>query len=133
MSEANPPVPNGADPAAGQPAQPQGPLLLNLQYTKDLSFEVPGAPEIFTTLREQPRIDLQLDVQARALQDGGNVFEVSLNIRAELSLSGMRRLLNGSPAGRSISLTTVSTVIFHHGAKTRRQSCGRANRAMCGL
>ena len=62
---------------------PQGPLVLNLQYTKDLSFEVPGAPEIFSTLREQPRVDLQLDVQARPLQEGGNVYEVSLQIRAD--------------------------------------------------
>ncbi|MBK1660875.1 protein-export chaperone SecB [Paracraurococcus ruber] len=63
--------------------QAQGPLLLNIQYTKDLSFEVPGAPEIFTTLREQPRVDLQLDVQARPIQEGGNVYEVALQIRAE--------------------------------------------------
>jgi preprotein translocase subunit SecB len=62
---------------------PQGPLVLNLQYTKDLSFEVPGAPEIFATLREQPRVDLQLDVQARPIEEGGNVYEVSLQIRAD--------------------------------------------------
>ena len=70
----------------GNPPQgqaPQGPLLLNLQYTKDLSFEVPGAPEIFATLRAQPRIDLALDVQARPLQQGQNVFEVALQIRAD--------------------------------------------------
>jgi len=72
------PLPNGEPNMA-----PQGPLVLNLQYTKDLSFEVPGAPEIFATLREQPRVDLQLDVQARPIQDGGNVFEVSLQIRAD--------------------------------------------------
>ncbi|HYZ34654.1 MAG TPA: protein-export chaperone SecB [Crenalkalicoccus sp.] len=70
---------------------PQGPLMLNLQYTKDLSFEVPGAPDIFTRLREQPRVDLQLDVQARALSEpgtpGGNVFEVSLQIRADAQAS----------------------------------------------
>ena len=59
------PLPNGEPNMA-----PQGPLVLNLQYTKDLSFEVPGAPEIFATLREQPRVDLQLDVQARPIQDG---------------------------------------------------------------
>ncbi|WP_187830282.1 protein-export chaperone SecB [Siccirubricoccus phaeus] len=69
-------------PMNGQPA-PQGPLVLNLQYTKDLSFEVPGAPQIFSTLREQPRVDLQLDVQARPIQEGGNVYEVSLQIRAD--------------------------------------------------
>ena len=69
--------------ASALPQAPQGPLVLNLQYTKDLSFEVPGAPEIFATLREQPRVDLQLDVQARPLQEGGNVYEVSLQIRAD--------------------------------------------------
>ncbi|TCZ56759.1 protein-export chaperone SecB [Roseicella aquatilis] len=69
--------------ASPLPQVQQGPLVLNLQYTKDLSFEVPGAPEIFATLREQPRVDLQLDVQARPLQEGGNVYEVALQIRAD--------------------------------------------------
>ena len=62
---------------------PPGPLILNMQYTRDLSFEVPGAPEIFATLREPPQIDLKLDVQARPIQDGQNLFEVSLEIRAD--------------------------------------------------
>lgn len=78
-----PDAPAQTDPQTDPGLAPQGPLVLNLQYTKDLSFEVPGAPEIFSTLREQPRVDLQLDVQARPIQDGGNVFEVSLQIRAE--------------------------------------------------
>ena len=68
-------------PANGTPDQ--GPLVLNIQYTKDLSFEVPGAPGIFASLREAPRVDLQLDVQARPVQDGENVYEVSLEIRAD--------------------------------------------------
>jgi preprotein translocase subunit SecB len=59
------------------------PLVVNIQYTKDLSFEVLNAPEIFATLREQPRVDMQLDVQARPVQDGQNVYEVALVIRAE--------------------------------------------------
>ncbi|MFC3125321.1 protein-export chaperone SecB [Pseudoroseomonas globiformis] len=80
MSDTQTPPANGQIPEG---AAPQGPLLLNLQYTKDLSFEVPGAPDIFTQLREQPRIDLALDVQARPLQQGGNVFEVALQIRAD--------------------------------------------------
>lgn len=63
------------------------PLTLNIQFTKDLSFEVPGAPGIFATLREQPRVDLALDVQARPIQDGENVFEVSLIIRADAKAS----------------------------------------------
>ena len=69
-----------------QPAasgQQQPPLVVNIQYVKDLSFEVPGAPGIYTTLRAQPQVNINLDVQARRVQDGQSVFEVSLIIRAE--------------------------------------------------
>lgn len=69
------------------PAQPQEqqlpPLVVNIQFVKDLSFEVPGAPDIYSTLRTPPQVQLNLDVQARALQEGGNVYEVTLVIRAE--------------------------------------------------
>ena len=73
-----PDAPNGAEP--GQP-----PLMVNHQYVKDLSFEVPGAPEIFSTLRSPPQVQINLDVQARRLQEGSEVFEVTLAVRAEAS------------------------------------------------
>lgn len=66
--------------ATGLPPQP---LILNIQYTKDLSFEVPGAPAIYTQLRTQPHVNLNLDVQVRNLEEGKGVFEVTLAIRAE--------------------------------------------------
>ena len=66
---------------ASQQAVP--PLVVNVQYVKDLSFEVPGAPEIFSTLRAQPNVNINLDVQARRLQEGQEVFEVTLQIKAE--------------------------------------------------
>jgi preprotein translocase subunit SecB len=55
------------------------PLVVNIQYVKDLSFEVPGAPQIFTTLKAQPQVNINLDVQARRLQEGQSV----LLVRAE--------------------------------------------------
>jgi len=64
-------------------AQQMPPLAVNLQYVKDLSFEVPGAPMIYTTLRSAPRVDINLDVQVRRVQEGQNSFEVTLAIRAE--------------------------------------------------
>ncbi len=67
----------------GAQAQAVPPLAVNLQYVKDLSFEVPGAPMIYTTLRSAPRVDINLDVQVRRVQEGQNVFEVTLAIRAE--------------------------------------------------
>ena len=65
---------------AGAPAQP---LVVNIQYVKDLSFEVPGAPQIFSQLKAQPQVSINLDVQARRVTEGQSVFEVSLVIRAE--------------------------------------------------
>ncbi|NNM58062.1 protein-export chaperone SecB [Acidocella sp.] len=67
------------------PAQP--PLVLNIQYTKDLSFEVPNAPAIYTQLRAAPAVNINLDVQVKRIQEGQDVFEVALAIRAEGSIA----------------------------------------------
>ncbi len=72
-----------SDTKAANGAQQVPPLVVNIQYIKDLSFEVPGAPAIFTTLRAAPRVDINLDVQARRVTEGQEVFEVVLQIRAE--------------------------------------------------
>ena len=70
-----------ANPPAGAAQTP--PLVVNIQYVKDLSFEVPGAPAIFTQLKANPAVNINLDVQARRIQEDQNAFEVSLVIRAE--------------------------------------------------
>src|ERR1700691_3818243 len=76
MSETTPsPQPGGQ--------APQQPLMVNIQYVKDLSFEVPGAPQIYTQLKAQPQVNINLDVQARRVQEGQSVFEVAIVIRAE--------------------------------------------------
>ena len=70
-------------PQAGSTGQAQPPLVVNIQYVNDLSFEVPGAPQVFSQLRAQPQVNINLDVQARRVQEGQNVFEVAIVIRAE--------------------------------------------------
>ena len=70
--------------SAQNPQQaPAAPLVVNIQYVKDLSFEVPNAPAVYSTLRAQPNVNINLDVNARRLQDGESVFEVTLQIKAE--------------------------------------------------
>jgi len=44
---------------------------------------VPNAPDIYATLRSQPAVQINLDVQARALQEGQNVYEVVLSVKAD--------------------------------------------------
>jgi preprotein translocase subunit SecB len=62
------------------------PLVLNIQYTKDLSFEVPNAPTIYTVLRAAPLVNINLDVQVRKLEEDQTIFEVTLAARAEATM-----------------------------------------------
>jgi preprotein translocase subunit SecB len=67
-------------------ATAQSPLVLNIQYTKDLSFEVPNAPAIYTILRSAPQVNINLDVQVRKIQEDQPIYEVTLAARAEATL-----------------------------------------------
>lgn len=90
-----------------QGTQPVMPVMVNIQYVKDLSFEVPGAPMIYTTLKAAPRVDINLDVQVRRVQEGQNVFEVTLAIRAEAN-EAQANGAAGGPAGSRVFLAELS-------------------------
>lgn len=59
------------------------PLVISGQYIKDLSFEVPNAPEIFSKLKGAPDISISVDVNARRLQENTNIFEVILSFHVD--------------------------------------------------
>ncbi len=73
---------NGAAPS-GEAAQAETPpLVINGQYIKDLSFEVPGSPGIFSTLqKDKPDISVNVDVKVIPMQE--KLFEVILHMKAE--------------------------------------------------
>ncbi len=80
MSE-TPPNPNGAPGGASGQIDPNNPPSLSVlaQYLKDLSFENPRAPQSFQG-EGSPKIDVNVDVQARSL--GGDQYEVELSLAA---------------------------------------------------
>lgn len=55
--------------------QPQPQFTIDKIYVKDLSVEIPNAPQIFLE-REQPKVDLQIHNAANGIAEG--VFEVVL-------------------------------------------------------
>ncbi|TAE80621.1 MAG: protein-export chaperone SecB [Alphaproteobacteria bacterium] len=55
------------------------------QYIKDLSLENPNAPENLMTMKEQPRVDLNLDLQGRRVAD--NFYELAITASVK-TLSG---------------------------------------------
>ncbi len=61
-------------------AEEQQPIF-NIEkiYVKDLSIEVPNAPQIFLE-RESPKIDIQLSTKANPINEGH--YEVVLNVTA---------------------------------------------------
>ena len=63
---------------AAVPAEANGPAFtVEKIYVKDVSFEVPGAPAIFT---ENVQPELQLNLNQRVQRLGENAFEVVLGV-----------------------------------------------------
>ncbi len=56
------------------------------QYIKDLSFKVPGAPEIYLNPQDKPDIGLSIDIDAQKIEDSN--FEILLKINADAKSNG---------------------------------------------
>lgn len=56
-------------------------ILIHNQYIKDLSLEIPHAPEIFKNLSSQPEVKIDVDINAKPLED--NLYNVDLRFRID--------------------------------------------------
>lgn len=70
-----------------QAAQPV--FSIEKLYVKDLSVEVPGAPQIYLE-RENPQINVQLRTEAKHVDDG--IYEVTLNVSVAAKLPDERNV-----------------------------------------
>ena len=62
--------------AAGNDNVNQPAIMIHTQYIKDLSLEIPHAPEIFRGLNEAPAVSVHVDVDAQHMHD--NFYNVCL-------------------------------------------------------
>jgi preprotein translocase subunit SecB len=58
-------------------------------YVKDLSLEIPNAPQVFLE-RESPEIDLQLNLGAQQLEEG--IFESSITVTVTAKLADSKTM-----------------------------------------
>ncbi len=58
-------------------------------YVKDLSLEVPGAPQIFLE-REAPQVNVQLRTEGRNVDDG--IYEITLTVTVSATIGEDRTL-----------------------------------------
>ena len=54
-------------------------LSINMQYIKDMSLEVPNAPQVFAKLSTPPQISVDMNIDTTKLND--DQYEVTLNLR----------------------------------------------------
>jgi preprotein translocase subunit SecB len=64
--------------------QQQAVFTIEKIYVKDLSVEVPGAPQIFLE-RETPRVDVQLSTQAAPIDESHYEVELSVTTTAKVA------------------------------------------------
>lgn len=58
------------------------PVKVHAQYIKDISFENPKAPESLRSHREKPQMDIDIDMNARHIEDNeiNALYEVTLKL-----------------------------------------------------
>ena len=64
--------------------QTKTPLLIKSQYIKDLSLEIPYAPEIFKEIKSQPELKLDVSIESKKIDDDYNVT-LNLSINSDLN------------------------------------------------
>jgi preprotein translocase subunit SecB len=98
-------------------------IRTNVQYVKDLSFENPNAPVSLLNIKNNPSVDLNLDVSVAAIQE--DTFEVSIRVNAgvksddmqcfvlDLTYAGIFTLLNIPEEQKELALlVTCPTLLF---------------------
>ncbi|MFS3134277.1 protein-export chaperone SecB [Gluconacetobacter sacchari] len=68
------------------------------QYVKSVRLVVPGAPGIHAAPKDLPRLNLDLDVDARQVADGSALFEVALVLRCQGRAPGGQALFEADLA-----------------------------------
>ncbi|MBQ9271922.1 MAG: protein-export chaperone SecB [Alphaproteobacteria bacterium] len=82
--------------------QPQG-LMLHSQYIKDLSLELPFAPEIFKELGKQnPQVGIDINIANKPLED--DMYEVSLTVKVNADVADKKLFI------LEVTYATLATV-----------------------
>ncbi|MCK4939070.1 MAG: protein-export chaperone SecB, partial [Rhodospirillaceae bacterium] len=64
------------------------PLTINGQYIKDLSFEAPNTPAIFSKMQDtQPDLNVTVDLGVAKMEGMEDTYEVALNLGAEMKIA----------------------------------------------
>jgi len=73
--------------------QAEAPIFrLQKMYVKDLSFENPNAPGVFTTKQSEPKVEVNLGLKSNPIE-GDSVYEVTISITAKVTQGAEAKVL----------------------------------------
>jgi preprotein translocase subunit SecB len=67
---------------------PQPAIMVLSQYIKDMSVELPLAPQIFTELNQTPNVQVDFGMKNQKLDDGN--YEVALEVKMNADVNGKK-------------------------------------------
>ena len=116
MSDNQPPN-NDTDNQANENVGDVGgtPLFIHKQYLKDLSFENPNAPGIFSQIEKRPKMDMNIgiDVVKLAHETHEHYFEVILKLTASAAQNNTAMFLSDVAYGAAVSIHGVEEKHHH--------------------
>jgi preprotein translocase subunit SecB len=91
------------------------PLVIHAQYVKDISFESPSSPNALRPGQENPRMDVNINLDARALEDTNlkNLYEVVLKLSARAERKDYTVFVAELHYGITVSLPEVPEAQHH--------------------
>lgn len=91
------------------------PLIVHAQYVKDLSFENPGSPNSLRPGQDNPQMDVNINLDARALEDPQipNLYEVVLKLSARANRKDYTAFIAEVHYAIAVSLPEVPQAQHH--------------------
>ena len=89
-------------------------LMIHSQYIKDMSLEIPLAPEIFKEMNQAPNIHVDINLASKKLED--NVYNVSLTAKVDADIADKKlfivELTYAAVATVNVPQETLEPVLF---------------------
>lgn len=76
---------NNKEESNNEQGTPEVSLGINSQYIKDLSLEIPHAPQIFKKMTAQPSLKVDVDVAAESIEADDYAVNVTFHIDADIN------------------------------------------------
>ncbi|MDD3020142.1 MAG: protein-export chaperone SecB [Alphaproteobacteria bacterium] len=111
MNDSMPPI--VADPNSVTPSNL--PVMVHAQYVKDASFENPGAPHSLKGGQDQPKMDVNITLDAKSLEDPQvkSLYEVSIRLSARAFRGDQTIYIAEVLYGAAVSMPSVAEEHHH--------------------